>query len=1020
MKKLITLLIMIFSLAITQEVSAQERTVSGTVTAASDGLPLPGVNIVVKGTAKGSQTDFNGKYTMDVSKGDVLIFSFMGMASKSITVNDSLIIDVILNEDAQSLNEIVVTALGIKKEKKALGYSVTDVKADDLQMAKDPNVVNSLQGKVSGLQINQAAAGVGSANRLIIRGNSSLLGNNQALYVVDGVPISNSEAEGNIDEWGNGVSLGNGISDINPDDIESVSVLKGANAAALYGARASNGVIMITTKKGKSGKFSFGLNSAVTFDKVAYLPDFQNTYGQGSYGAIPTDGSLRNFSSWGPKLDGSNQLLWTGKNGTYSSQPDNVKDFFDTGVTLTNSIYIDGGSENLISRIGYTRSDITGTIPNNDLSRNSFSVYSKLNFNSKFSAEAKVNYINQEVENRPFLSIWPDNIVNSLYGMPRNVSLTDLEANTFNPLSGSFNNPYNTINTVGSNDKKNRVFGYASLNYSFSDNLKGFVRAGTDYSNQSFLSYVPVGHPTIAGGQVTQNNYTNQETNIDFLLSYSKKLTEKINLGVNLGGNTMKSTSSIAGGIGNGLQSPGIYNVNNASSYQINAGTGDYERKVNSLYATTDIDYNNYLFLQLTARNDWSSVLPQSNNSFFYPSVSLSSIITEMADIKSDLISYWKVRASWAKVGSDGDIGPYEIHSRYLSAPFYLGNGTLTTPSTKPNPNIKPQSTYSYELGTDLKLLNSKLTVDLSIYNTKTEDQIIELPAPVESGYTSFLLNEGSLTNKGFELGLNYKLINNEDLKWELGVNFSKNKSEVSDLSTSEIPLAPITGGTSFRILAYNNGNYGDIVGYGYKRDDSGNILVSDSGLPLQSDQQQSFGNFNPDWIGGLSNTLSYKNVSLRFLLSAKFGGQILSRTDMILDVNGNSKRTLANRETGIVVPNSIVESSGEANTTTVPVQDYFSTIAGGNIIEDYVYDADYVKFKELSISYKIPKSLTDKFSISNASISLIGRNLFFLHRKTDSFDPEVSGYNTRNAQGIELLSLPGTRSYGLNLSVNF
>ncbi|CAL2088124.1 SusC/RagA family TonB-dependent receptor precursor [Tenacibaculum sp. 190524A02b] len=1018
-KNKILLLLLCFSFLLIQVTMAQEKTITGVVTSKMDGEPLPGVSVVVQGTTKGVETDFDGNYQIKVATGKTLVFNYVGMKQKAVVVQNQTQLNVALEEDSL-LDEVVVTALGIKKEKKALGYAVSNVKAEDLQMAKDPNVVNSLQGRVAGLEINQASAGVGSANRMVIRGNNSITGSNQALYVVDGVPIDNTENSGNVDEWGNGFSIGNGVADINPDDIESVSVLKGANAAALYGARASNGVIMITTKKGKKGKMSIGFNSSVTFEEVAFLPEFQNTYGQGSLGAIPTDGSLRSFGSWGPKLDGSNQLLWTDKNGRYEANPNNVKDFFSGGSTMINSFYVDGGSEKMTSRISYTRSDIHGVVPNNELQKNAFAAYSKLDI-GKLTVDLKANYINQKVNNRPALSVWPDNVVNALYSMPRNVNINELEANpTVVPRSGSFNNPFSSVNTVGTEDVRNRVFGYVRANYQFNDNLNAVIRAGSDYTTQSFLGWAPQNHPTIAGGRVSDNTYTNQETNIDFLVTYTRELNEDLTATVTGGGNRLDYKGTVKGGEGNGLRLPGIYNVLNTESYVSDQGTGVYERRVNSLYSTLDLDFRGYLFAQITARNDWSSVLPSNNNSFFYPSVSLSAVITDMFGIGSEDLNYLKLRGSWAQVGSDGDIGSYIIHSRYLTEPTYLNNGVLTTTNVKPNPNLLPQTTKSLEFGLEGKFIKNRLGVDFSYYDTQTEDQVIRLPAPVESGYEEFLLNEGTLINKGIEVGINYDIIKKEDVSWNLGINYSHNRTTVQDLSTDVIPLAPITGNTPFRILATNNGRYGDIVGFGYKRNDQGQILVGDDGRPLASDEQQTFGNFNPDWLGGVTSDFRYKDFSLRFLVSSKVGGQILSRTDMILDVNGNSTRTLQGRENGIVVPNSIVESSGAVNTTAVPAQQYYQTVAGERIIEDYVFDADYIKLKELAIGYNLPKTLLSKLNISSASIQLIGRNLFFFHRETESFDPEVSGFNTRNAQGIELLSLPGTRSYGLNLSVKF
>ncbi len=999
----------------------QENKISGVVTSKSDGMPLPGVGVIIKGTSKGVETDFDGEYQIKASKGDIISFTYIGMKTQSVSVSDQTTLNITL-EDANLLDEVVVTALGIKKEKKALGYAVTNVKSEDLQMGKDPNVVNSLQGKVAGIDINQASAGVGSANRVVIRGNNSITGNNQALYVVDGVPIDNSENEGGVNEWGDGVSIGNGVADINPDDIESVSVLKGANAAALYGARASNGVIMITTKKGKEGKMSVGFNSSVTVEEVAFTPDFQNVYGQGNDGVIPNKLSdLVNNGSWGPKMDGSTQLLWTGNRGVYESNPNNVRNFFSTGTTINNSIYVEGGTEKITSRVSYTRNDVQGIVPNNELRKNVFSVYTKLNL-GKLQVDLKGNYINQQVKNRPYLSVWPDNVVYSLYTLPRNVKLSDLEQNqSLRPLhNGSINNPYHSVNKVGTEDSRNRVFGFAKANYQFTDNFSAMLRAGTDYATQEFLAFYPKGHVSKGNGELSDLVYTNQETNLDFLLTYQKELSEDFAFTITGGGNSLEQKRTVRGGKTTSIIADGIHNILNSDNYVRDSRTGLYRKRVNSLYSTLDLDYKGYLFAQITARNDWSSVLPLHNNSFFYPSVSLSGILSDMFDFSSEMINYLKVRGSWAQVGSDGQIDPYTIHYRYLTETPYLGNSVLNSPNVKPNPDLVPQTTTSLEFGLEAKMFKNRFGIDLSLYNTSTKDQVIQLPAPSESGFDYFLLNQGTLTNRGVELGLDFGVIKKENLKWNVGVNFARNITEVSDLSSDNIPLADIKGGTAFRILAQNNGNYGDIVGYGYKRNEKGQIMVNNEGIPLRSDEQQVFGNFNPDWTGGITSNLSYKNISFSFLISSKVGGQILSRTDMILDVNGNSKRTLAGREGGILVPNSVVSSTGASNQVPANAQAYYRSIGANSIIEDYVFDADYVKLKEVSIGYSLPKKLLSGTNISDASIRLIGRNLFFFHRETDSFDPEISGFNTRNAQGVELLSLPGTRSYGVNLSVKF
>ncbi|MCV9387085.1 SusC/RagA family TonB-linked outer membrane protein [Reichenbachiella ulvae] len=1025
--------LLILSLAICTVffVQAQTRTVSGTVTDSADGSPLPGVNVLVKGTSTGTVTDINGAYSVEASASDVLVFSFIGYASSEQTVGAKSTIDFAMSADVSELDEVVVTALGISREKKSLGYAVTEVGGDEVTEAKEANFVNSLSGKVAGLQVSQNAAGMAGSSRVVLRGNSSLTGNNNVLYVVDGLPIDNTSNGDQADEYGNGLDLGNGVSDINPEDIESISVLKGATAAALYGSRATNGVILITTKKGRSGKgLGVSYTSNFVMDEAAYFPELQDEYGQGYDGTIPTDiNVLRTNGSWGEKLQGQNALLWTGEEGAYSAQPDNMKDFFDLGTTWTNTVAIDGGSDAATYRLAYTNVSNKGIVPNSELKRNSLTLRGTAKLSSKLSADTKVTYVNQEATNRPSMSGWGDNVMLNLVNMPRNTSLSDLE-NYMNedgsvsvPVSAYGNNPYHTVNENGNSDTRNRVFGVASLNYNLTDWMKLMVRGGTDYTAQQFKSYTASSHPFYAE-RLEDVLYTSQESNYDFLVSINKDISSNFSVGVNLGGNIRKNKRTVTGYVGSGYVFDGIYNILNTKTKTVKETAGIYEKEVQSLYASGQFGFLNAIFVDWTARNDWSSTLPEDNNSYFYPSISTSIVVSDLVPgLSNNVLSMLKVRASFAQTGNDTD--PYNLSSNYVvdSNP-YLGLNTAHTPTTLNNANLKPELTNSIEGGIDAQFLGGKIGLDLTFYQSTTSDQIIPIGTATESGYSNKIINAGEVENKGFELGLTATIIDRTDFTWKSRLNLSSNETSVIELDPANgievLPMAPGGGGGVFFVNATAGGGYGEIVGFGYKRNEQGQIVVDSEGLPLAADERQSFGDFNPDLLGGWSNTLTYKNISLDFLINFRQGGKIMSVTAATLDGQGNSARSLEGRDGGIIVPNSVTEA-GDPNTTSVSAQRYWGSSYGSRqIIEDYVKDGDFIKFKELTLSYRLPNSLTDKTPFSNVKLGVMGRNLFFISREIKDFDPEAYSYTSGNAQGIEAYALPATRSYGFNLSVNF
>ncbi len=1018
--------------------SINAQTISGKVLN-KDQEALIGATILEVGTQNGTITNIDGEFSLTLTGDSKQIeIRYIGYNDVIKDVTGEEVITVEL-EDGIGLNEVVITALGISREKKSLGYAVTDVKGTEMLQARTPNAVNALNGKVAGLQIGNSASGAGGSNKIVLRGNSSLTGDNGVLYVVDGIPLDNSSNQSGSDSYGNNFDLGSGISDINPDDIESISVLKGPNAAALYGSRASNGVVLITTKSGSYGdKIGISFNSNYAVEAVAFMPEFQNKYGHGTNGETPNNQEdLKASSSWGPAM-GSSGLLWTGENGSTSSQENNVSDFFDLGRSFTNSVGIDGGTDKASYRLSYTNLDYKGTLPGNEMKRNSVTLRGKADLTDRLTADTKVSYTNQNVANRPRLSGWGDNVALNLYVMPRSVSLSDLEtayeesnAEVIRPTSAYGNNPYHIINETGSADTRDRVYGFASLQYKLTDNLSALVRAGHDYSNQAFEYFAPANHPFLAGGRYEKKMYANQESNYDFLLSYNNNLTTDLDFGINLGGNVRKNKSTIDGYEGTGLVTDKIYNVTNLSAPAIIEGAGTYEKQVNSLYASGQFGFQRMLYLDWSARNDWSSTLPADNRSYFYPSVSLSAVLSEMLNVNA--IDFLKARVSFAQVGND--TRPYQLIESFsssntyngvgLASPTYLGNVIFRVPSTKANPNLKPERTTSMEAGLEFNILSNRLGGDISWYNNDTKDQIISVPVPVTSGYSLLFLNAGSVSNTGIELGLNYDIIKNDNFNWNLGITYARNRTFVKELfpeeGINELILYNNLNLSNFVIKAISENAEGADAGKGYAQiwgsdyvyDDSGKIVVNDAGLPIASESKY-LGKVDPDWIGSLYSKMTFKNFGFNFLINTIQGGSIVSMTQNQMDLVGTSTHSAEDlyRNGTFVVPNSTMES--EANTVEVTGEDYFGAVS--NITSNYVNDGSFIKLKEVSLSYNI----ASKNSILNdASISVFGRNLFFLQNKAEGFDPEAAAFNSGNgANGVEFFSLPGTRTYGVNLSI--
>ncbi|MCB0460236.1 MAG: SusC/RagA family TonB-linked outer membrane protein [Flavobacteriaceae bacterium] len=1031
MKKINFLLITVFSVLITISSYAQEKTITGTVTSKSDGTALPGVNIIVQGTTRGAQTDFEGNYSITASVGEVLNFSFIGMKAVSITVGDSNVINVVLEEDAASLDEVVVTALGISREKKSLGYAVTELQSEEINTVKNHNVANSLVGKVAGLVVNQSG-GVGSGSRITIRGNNSITGSSQALIVVDGVPIdaSGSESGGSVY---NSTVTGGGITDINPEDIESVSVLKGPNAAALYGSRAARGVLLITTKKGAKNKgLGISINSNITFENPMFLPDYQNQYGQGSNGTAPATLNDLTGSSWGAALDGSQQLYYTGEQRSYSAQPNNVEDFFETGVQSINSIALDQGGENYSTRFSYTNNTSSSMLPNSELKSHNFNLRSIFDLSDKLSIDTKATYFTQELNNR--VNIGTEGVLAYVYTMPRNIAISDLERfqvenpsaydiptgqNEYQVISygipgGTTGNPYWMLRHDINDQKRNRFLGVARVNYEINDWLSAFIRIGADVTDVRSESVEWPGHHFQLWGRLNVDSNKYVEMNTDFLLTATKDISDKLNVIASVGGNLLKQTFEGISVSGSQFKIPTRAFIGN-TNIQTNGQTPFGMRKVNSLYGSVNLAYDNFMYLDITGRNDWFSTL--KNRSYFYPSVSYSVLIDRFIDPEKDVFNMLKLRASWADVGNDTD--SYLINQTFpLPGQGYLGLTVLTTPELRYNEDLKPESIRSSEFGVEMKLFKNRLYSELSIYKITTKDMIFQIPAPTGAVFEKFLENIGELENKGVEVLIGGIPAKTENFSWDVSLNFSRNKNKLKDLIEGiTITTLNSTNSGNVSIVAEVGGSVGDIYGTVWDRDESGNLLVNAEGLPIASSDKVYLGNAQPDWIAGLSNTLTYKNFALRFLIDARFGGEIYSGTSASLDNSGASERSLQYRNGGVVL-DAINTSTNAQNTVNITAQDYwgrYSTIA-----ENYVYDQTNIRLREFALSYNLPSSAAEKIGMRSASIGLIGRNLFFFSKKAEDIDPEVALGTSLSSQGIAVNNVPTVKSLGLNISLKF
>lgn len=978
--------------------------IKGTVRDAT-GQPVIGVTITLKGAKQGTQSNVNGQFTIDANIGDVLVFNYIGYVKKEVTITSPETLSVVLSEDSQQLGEVVVTALGIKKERKALGYSVTEVKGDELTQAREPNVMNSLEGKVAGLNVSPTAGGPGSSSNVIIRGISSLSQTSQPLYVVNGVPMENTPNSAMGNQYDNQPDLGDAVGNINPDDIETISVLKGAAASALYGYRGKAGVILITTKSGKDSGIEF--NSNFVTESVIDPTNWQHVYGSGANGVKPAtknDAFQSGQSSWGAKLDGSSVIQFDGVSRPYVEHADNLKNFYRSGNTATNTIAFNksftGGS------IRFSASDLhnDAITPNSGLNRQTFNLTANYDITKHLSLDVRNNYILEQAHNRPFLSDGPGNSNYNVTFLPTSVDVLTLKKAT-NPDGTEYaysanayaTNPYFAANNFINNTTRERLISSASLRYNFDSGYFIQARAGRDAYNDRYTSVVPTGTAYRPLGSIAENTTNFYDINTDVLLGKTFKIAG-FTIAPNVGGSYRRTKSEFFGLNGSNFAVPYVYVITNASQQSTPTFTPS-DQKVNSVYGTLEVDYKSYLYVTGSLRNDWFSTLatPGTNNPLnkTYPSVTGSFVFSELW--QPSWLSFGKLRAGYAKVGQA--TSPYQTQLAYGFNSASLNGNQLGIISNLniPNSSLVASIASELEIGTEIRLFKDRVSLDVTWYNKNSKDEIVFAPASVTSGYGGAVLNFGQLRNRGVEALVSGYPVKTKDFSWNAAFNGSLNNNTVVSLAAGQTSSPGATSRTG-------NGFTQDIVGkpidqimaFDYKRDASGTILKDAAGVPLQGDLK-AYGSAYGKWNAGFTNTFNYKRFNVSFLIDGKFGGKIFSATDYYGYVLGLHQATLVNRDA-----------------LGTQASSYYGTLAN-NVSSLFVQDASFIKFRQATFGYNFPGKLFNNV-IKGATLSLVGRNLFYIHKKTDNIDPEsIYSYN---AAGLELGGVPPTRTFGLNLSV--
>ncbi|MFT3675982.1 MAG: SusC/RagA family TonB-linked outer membrane protein [Chitinophagaceae bacterium] len=1079
-----------FLLLAASTVAMAQRTISGKVSD-SNGQPLSGATVLVKGSKTSVMTGNDGSFSILADDKAVLVISSIGFLSREVNATDAASIQ--LSTDTKDLGEVVVTALGIRKEKKKLGYALQEVKGEDLTVARESNVVNQLAGKVAGVTVVGSNSGIGGSARVSIRGERSVdINKNQPLYVVDGVPISNS-ISGGSGRNNQEVDFGNGASFINPDDVESMSVLKGPAAAALYGSRAANGVILIKTKSGKRSKgIGVEINSNYTMETALKLPKYQTVYGQGNgsggdfafvngAGGGLADGT---DEGWGPSFRGQSYpqfnsprtlngqvIPFTGGDmnapagSVITSTPwvadkDNLKNFLQTGNTFTNNVALTGSNTNGDFRLSYTNLDQKGIVPNTDLKRHTASFSGGYNLTDKLSARAFVSYIKSESGNRPSISYGTESLM-YLFNcwLPSSVKVSDMKRLWQNGLDGlkqygwNYNyhdNPYLTTYENTNGQYYDRIIGNVSLKYDFTNWLSLQLRTATDWSNERREYRRAFSTQRFPFGEYRETGIVNEERNSDFLFTFNKDINSDFSVNATLGGNQMRQTSRWKEDVAGQLNIPGIYSLNN-SRIALVAEQSNVAKRINSLYGSAGVSWKNKLFLDFTGRNDWSSALTlpeelkafgKEVNSYFYSSVALSAIVSDMVKLP-ELISFLKLRASLAQVGNDTD--PFSFTQTYNRSDPFGAYQIYSETSSLANLNLKPEISSAYEVGADIRLLNNRIGIDVTYYQSRTKNQILNLPLDITSGYSTRKINAGLIRNNGVEVMLTGSIIKNKSLTWDAFVNFSANRSKVLELTDGLTNY--VMASRSVSVEARVNERMGNMYGIGFARVQStdknapyydatgqyaGQMVYGSNGRPIPTTNRILLGNYNPDWLMGVGSSLNYKGIRFSFLFDIRQGGELYSQTQTVGREGGIIEETLEGRADGYdlskpgngVIGQGVVQNpdgSFSANTKKLTAREWHTAwTAGRSIAEGVMYDASFVKLREVQLGYTIPDKVFGKLPFRSATITLVGRNLF-LWDNVPHVDPETMSYSGGTAlPGIEYMALPSTRSYGINLSFKF
>ncbi|MDR2383619.1 MAG: SusC/RagA family TonB-linked outer membrane protein [Prevotellaceae bacterium] len=1038
---------------------AQSRSVSGKVLYAESDSPIAGASIIVKGTSIGVTSGADGSFTISVpASSSTLQVSYIGTQLVEVEAADNMVVR--LYDETEELGQIVVTALGISREKKALGYSVTDVKGDELLKSRGGlnNPVNALQGKVAGLQIASSSGLLGGSSKVLIRGNHSISGNNQPLFVIDGVPIEGSDYNSSeTQRGGGGYDYGNLIQDINPDDIENVSVLKGANASALYGSRATNGVIMITTKKGAAGKssgYNITLNSAVGFEVVNKLPKLQRLYGGGysdAFEEVVINGTTYNYpdyaidESWGPKLEGQSIISWYdlakweagGKVGNPTTSkwqaPENdIDKFFETGVSYTNNIAITHSTELISARISYTNSDLKGYLPNSALKKNVFNASASIkSADKKLDVFTNVSYLNSAALGRGEIGYGDNNVLvkfvqwghrevdmkesRDLYKMPDGTQATWNRNGWDDPTPAYSNNPYWSRYMNYENDTRNRVYGNIGFSYLILPSLKFQYKANLDFFvDKQYERNAVYSQELSRYEEISRQRY---ELNNEFLLLYNKSFGD-LTFSANFGGNLRNERYEyVYGETSGGLAIPLFYNLKNsitpAQSYNLLR-----EKAVNSLLGNVSLGWKSTYYIEASIRNDWSSTLPKGSNSYAYPAITGSFIFSELLKDSAPWLSFGKIRAGYAYVGNDTD--PYQIvdtYTQYTTIDAASGTPGYVMSTTLKNSELKSESTNSLEFGLEANFFKDRIGFDVSYYSTKTKNQIIPLSVTGATGYTSRVINAGLITNKGIEIAFHGSPVKTENIEWTSTVTISSNKNKVVELIDDTEYYRLVSAPFKVEVGAVKGEAYGVIMGTDYIYDNKGNKVVGDDGVYLSTSGNVNLGNIFPDFSGGWLNTFRYKNVDLSVLVDFSKGGHFFSTSYMWGMYSGMFEETAENdiREDGIVLEG--VTEGGATNDVNVDALTYCESFYTGPAAQS-VLKSDYVKLREINVGYTIP--LSGKNFVKSLRLSAYGRNLAIWGPDTKHFDPETIITNSGNIQGIEGGMIPSVATFGFNIGLTF